>query len=62
MELKLAFRVDGSQVETTLTGNNVAEITMQIPETLNQMLRYVNTHREMKDLGPIGVTYEGEKT
>ena len=38
------------QVETILSGANAAEICMQLPETINRLLRHLDTES--------GVTYE----
>lgn len=58
MELRLDLRFNGLGCSTAITGNNVAELMQQIPETTNALLRYLNVALKDKNKPEIGVIYE----
>ena len=49
MELTLDLRFKGVSIASGVRGENVAELMMQIPETTNAMLRYLNEELEKRE-------------
>lgn len=53
MQLVLKLRHEGTEVASAVEGGNIAEIMVQMPELLNEMVRHMSTRQETP-----GVTYE----